>query len=63
MSRNSEYEQRQRDSGLKKITIWVPEDRECDLKLAAKMMCEDENLTVSVLRNLITGRLASMLSK
>ncbi|MER2495632.1 hypothetical protein ABS858_06000 [Vibrio neptunius] len=63
MSRNSQYEQRQRDRGLKKITIWVPEDKECDVKEAAQRMCEDRDLTIATLRNLVSGRLASLLRK
>ncbi|MDC5706396.1 hypothetical protein OPW36_21000 [Vibrio europaeus] len=52
MSRNSEYEQRQKDKGLKKITLWVPEDRDCEVKQAAQMMCDNEDLTINVLRSI-----------
>lgn len=63
MSRNSEYEKRQREKGLKKITLWVPDDKDSDVKHAAQMMCDNPNLTVNVLRNLETGRLVSMVAK
>ncbi|WCP70102.1 hypothetical protein LYZ37_23160 (plasmid) [Vibrio tubiashii] len=63
MSRNSEYEQRQKDKGLKKITLWVPEDRDCEVKQAAQMMCDNEDLTINVLRSIATGKLVSMSSK
>ncbi|MCG9583718.1 hypothetical protein L1D13_09170 [Vibrio tubiashii] len=61
--RNSEYEQRKKDKGLKKITLWVPEDKDCELKQAAQMMCDNEDLTISVLRSIATGKLVSMSSK
>ncbi|MDC5808833.1 hypothetical protein OPW07_03715 [Vibrio europaeus] len=61
--RNSEYEQRKKDKGLKKITPWVPEDKDCELKQAAQMMCDNEDLTISVLRSIATGKLVSMSSK
>ncbi|MEX0336421.1 hypothetical protein [Vibrio tubiashii] len=63
MSRNSEYEQRQKDKGLKKITLWVPEDKDCELKQAAQMMCDNQDLTINVLRSIATGKLVSMSSK
>ncbi|MDC5857400.1 hypothetical protein [Vibrio europaeus] len=63
MSRNAEYEQRQKDKGLKKITLWVPEDRDCEVKQAAQMMCDNEDLTINVLRSIATGKLVSMSSK
>ncbi|MDC5813101.1 hypothetical protein OPW07_25625 [Vibrio europaeus] len=63
MSRNSEYEQRQKDKGLKKITLWVPEDKDCEVKQAAQMMCDNEDLTINVLRSIATGKLVSMSSK
>lgn len=61
--RNSEYEQRKKDKGLKKITLWVPEDKDCELKQAAQMMCDNQDLTISVLRSIATGKLVSMSSK
>ncbi len=32
MNRNKRYEQRMKENGFKKITIWVPSDRESDVK-------------------------------
>ncbi|NAW63909.1 hypothetical protein [Photobacterium halotolerans] len=60
MSRNAEYEQRKKDGGFKKVTVWVPADRESDIKHAINELCENENLTINVLRDLVTGRLVSM---
>ncbi|MDV5168813.1 hypothetical protein [Photobacterium rosenbergii] len=60
MSRNSEYEQRQKDKGLKKVTLWVPADRESDVKQAVQMMTEHDNLTLNILRDVGSGRYVSM---
>ena len=60
MSRNKEYEQRMKQKGFKKITIWIPEDRESDLKQAASAMCESKSLTIGVLKDVNTGRMVSM---
>lgn len=60
MTRNKRYEQKMKAQGLKKVTLWIPEDRESDIKQAASVMCENEKLTIGVLKNIETGRLASM---
>lgn len=60
MNRNKRYEQRMKQNGFKKITIWVPSDKESDVKQAASAMCEDESLTIGVLKNIKTGRMVSM---
>ncbi|EXJ27963.1 hypothetical protein D050_4176 [Vibrio parahaemolyticus VPCR-2009] len=49
-----------KQNGFKKITIWVPFDKESDVKQAASAMCEDESLTIGVLKNINTGRMVSM---
>ncbi|EFO47875.1 conserved hypothetical protein [Vibrio parahaemolyticus AQ4037] len=49
-----------KQNGFKKITIWVPSDKESDVKQAASAMCEDESLTTGVLKNINTGRMVSM---
>ncbi|EHH1109116.1 antitoxin MazE family protein [Vibrio parahaemolyticus] len=60
MNRNKRYEQRMKQNGFKKITIWVPSDKESDVKQAVSAMCEDESLTIGVLKNINTGRMVSM---
>ncbi len=63
MTRNAKYEQRQRDKGLKKVTLWLPVDRDDEIKQAAQMMCDNSDLTLTLLRSISTGRLVSMTSK
>lgn len=60
MSRNSRYEAKMKEKGFKKVTVWVPADRESDIQQAITMMRENDNLTINVLRNLDTGHLVSM---
>lgn len=61
--KNDDYESRQRDKGLLKRTLWVPSDREDDIKLAINMMIINPNLTINVLRDTSTGRVVSLNAK
>jgi len=56
-SRNVMYEQKMRDKGLKKITLWIPDGSADDLKLMATLCCENRDLVPSMLRSLTTGRI------
>ncbi|PAJ71691.1 hypothetical protein CJF42_25345 [Pseudoalteromonas sp. NBT06-2] len=57
MSRNSEYEQRRKNKGQKKITLWVPVDSEVELKSMADFLCENNGYVPTMVRSLSTGRL------
>ncbi len=56
-SRNSINEQKMRDKGLKKVTLWIPEHCGDDLKLMASLCCDDKDLIPSPVRSLTTGRM------
>lgn len=56
-SRNAMYEQNMRDSGLSKITIWVPTKCEDDFKLMATVCKENRDLIPHTVRSLTTGRM------
>ncbi len=56
-SRNSIYEQKKRNKGLKKITLWIPEHCEDDLKLMASICCDNQDLIPSTVRSVTTGRM------
>ncbi|CAK2471815.1 DUF3018 domain-containing protein [Vibrio crassostreae] len=60
MSRNKKYEDKMKSNGFKKVTLWIPADRESDIKQAASAMCDHDNLTVGVLKDVHTGRMVSM---
>ncbi|MGL1956087.1 MAG: hypothetical protein OCD00_02050 [Colwellia sp.] len=57
MNRNKVYEQKKRNNGLKKITLWIPEHCADDLKLMALICCENNDLIPSTVRSLTTGRM------
>lgn len=56
-SRNKQYEQKMRDKGLKKITLWIPDECADDLRLMALLCCENKDLIPATVRSLTTGRM------
>jgi len=56
-SRNAMYEKKMREKGLKKLTLWIPDESADDLKLMATICCENRDLIPSMLRSLKTGRM------
>ena len=46
-----------RDKGLKKLTLWIPEECAAELKLMSLLCCEDKDLIPATLRSLTTGRM------
>jgi len=57
-SRNNKYEQNKKDSGLVKITVWIPEDSQIEFKQMANYCCENRGHIPFQVRSLITGRMA-----
>ncbi|PSB78440.1 hypothetical protein C5F62_17240 [Photobacterium damselae subsp. damselae] len=60
MSRNKEYEARKKADGLKKMTIWIPEERESEFKLLAEKCCSHRHLSFNSLRCTLTGKYVSL---
>lgn len=60
MSRNSKYEKAQYLKGLKKVTLWIPADREPELKMLAAACCEHRHLTFNTLRDEQSGKFVSL---
>ena len=56
-SRNAIYEQKMRDKGLKKVTLWIPDHCAEDIKLMANICCENDDLVPSTVRSIKTGRM------
>ena len=46
-----------RDKGLKKLTLWIPEECAADLKLMASLCCDNKDLIPATVRSLTTGRM------
>ncbi len=60
LSRNARYEQTQKDKGLVKVTLWLPEQVAPNFKLAASLCVDNSTLTLTGLRNVKTGRFVSI---
>lgn len=60
MGRNTDYEARQRAKGLKKITLWVPIDREAEVKQLASALIQNSDITIDTLRNTKNGQFVSL---
>ncbi|CAH1564737.1 MULTISPECIES: hypothetical protein [Vibrio] len=60
MSRNKAYEQRQASDGLKKKTLWIPEELESEFEMVARACCENRDLSFSTLRSQSTGKYVSI---
>ena len=59
-SRNAKYEQAQRDNGLVKVTVWVPESTAADFKQAASVCVQHRDFTIAQVRSVTTGRFMSI---
>ncbi|WP_042149685.1 MULTISPECIES: hypothetical protein [unclassified Pseudoalteromonas] len=57
MNRNAKYEKKRKNKGQKKITLWVPEDCEVELKSMADFLCENHGYVPAMVRSLSTGRM------
>jgi hypothetical protein len=57
LSRNQKYELQKRDSGLTKITIWVPQSSASDFKIMAQFCSENPEHIPFMCRNTQTGKL------
>ncbi|MGF1716121.1 hypothetical protein L4D08_14690 [Photobacterium chitinilyticum] len=60
MSRNAKYEAAKKAEGLKKVTVWVPENRESEFKLLAQACCEYRHLSFNTLRDTLSGQYVSL---
>ncbi|WED26429.1 hypothetical protein L3V77_15740 [Vibrio sp. DW001] len=60
MSRNKKYELAQHEKGLKKVTVWVPVEREPEFKMLASACCDHRNLTFNTLRDVQSGKFVSL---
>ncbi|UML95622.1 hypothetical protein [Shewanella xiamenensis] len=57
MSRNQKYELKQRSRGLSKVTLWVPESSEIELKQMAQFLCENPDYIPFMVRSITTGKM------
>lgn len=60
MSRNKKYEDKLIESGLRKVTVWLPESAVPQFKLAASLILERPELSLCVLRSSLTNKFVSI---
>ena len=60
MSRNAKYEASQKERGLKKVTLWVPSEREPEFKALALACCNHRHLSFNSLRDTQSGKYVSL---
>jgi phage terminase small subunit len=59
-TKQKKFEKEQVSRGLKRCPIWIPEDREAEVRLAVEKMIENDDLTLTTLRSVKTGRWVSI---
>lgn len=57
MTRNQKYESKQKNRGLKKVTLWVPHDSEIEIKQMVEFLIDNPNHIPFMARNINTGRM------
>ena len=57
MSKNTKYEAKQKAKGLKKVTVWIREASEVELKAIAQFCCENKGYIPFMVRSLTTGKM------
>ncbi|KAF7770093.1 hypothetical protein PCIT_a3050 [Pseudoalteromonas citrea] len=56
-SRNQKYEKQRKEKGQKKITVWVPEQAEIEVKQMCEFLCENPDYIPFMARSLTTGKM------
>lgn len=57
MTRNQKYEKKQRDRGLKKVTLWIPGDSEVEIKQMIEFLIDNPDHIPFMARSVKTGRM------
>ncbi|KTF16887.1 hypothetical protein [Pseudoalteromonas sp. H105] len=57
MTRNQKYEKKQRDRGLKKVTLWIPDDSEVEIKQMIDFLIDNPDHIPFMARSVKTGRM------
>ncbi|CAM3913704.1 MULTISPECIES: hypothetical protein [Pseudoalteromonas] len=56
MSRNQRYEQARKAKGEKKVTMWIPENAEVEVRQMCEFLCENPHHVPYMARSLVTGK-------
>ena len=57
MTRNQKYERKQKAKGLKKVTLWIPDDSEVEIKQMIEFLIDNPDHIPFMARSVITGRM------
>ncbi len=57
MTRNQKYEQKQKSKGLKKVTVWIPDESEIEIKQMIEFLIDNPDHIPFMARNVKTGRM------
>lgn len=57
LSRNQRYEQGRKQKGEKKLTVWIPEQAEIEVRQMCEFLCENPNHVPFMARDLVTGKM------
>lgn len=57
MTRNQKYEQKQKGKGLKKVTLWIPDNSEIEIKQMVEFLIDNPYHIPFMARSITTGRM------
>jgi len=57
VTKNQRYEQKLKEQGLVKRTVWMPSDCECELKQIIQFCVENRDFIPAMARSIKTGHL------
>ena len=57
LTRNQKYEKQRKNKGQKKVTFWIPEQAEIEVKQMCEFLCENPNHIPYMARSLTTGKM------
>ncbi|MEI8670358.1 hypothetical protein P4S65_20320 [Pseudoalteromonas sp. B131b] len=57
MTRNEKYEQKQKGKGLKKVTLWIPDNSEIEIKQMVEFLIDNPDHIPFMARSITTGRM------
>lgn len=57
MTRNQKYEQKQKGKGLKKVTLWIPDNSEIEIKQMVEFLIDNPDHILFMARSITTGRM------
>lgn len=57
LTRNQKYEKARKEKGQKKLTVWIPENAEIEVRQMCEFLCENPNHVPFMARCLVSGKM------